>query len=246
MASYLFIDVETTGLGSNAAVIELAAIPYMDGEVKPHFHSMIRPHEKATLDPKAFEITGINIKEIWDYPEAKDVLNEFIKWIDSHETIFNLAGHNVGFDRNHLFKLFCRNAEYGSFITRFNHNDIDTLRISREVFKGKRNKPVDFKLESLCRYFETETRVHHRALGDIQSTIDVFKELEKLKTKQITKSEEKLTYHQKMVKYMDMKYIQMNPEGDVFITKEALSDQIAIKFILNFLWEKHCADISYL
>lgn len=235
----LWIDLETSGLGSNAAVIELAAIPMIDGEIKPHFHSMIRPHEGATIDLKAFEITKIDIKEIWDYPKAKDVLNEFITWIDSHETIFNLGGHNISFDRNHLFKLFCRNAEYGSFITRFNHNDVDTLRISRDIFKGKKNKPVDFKLESLCRYFGAEDRIYHRALGDIQNTIEVFKELEKLKSKQIIVKDEKLNYQEKMRKYMDMKYIQMNPEGDVFITKEALLDENATKFILNFLWEKH-------
>ena len=126
----LWIDVETTGLGSNAAVIEIAAIPMIDGEIKPHFHSMIRPHDGATLDAKAFEVTKIDINEIWTYPDAKEVLNDFIKWIDSHETVFNLGGHNIKFDRDHLFKLFCRNAEYGSFITRFNHNDVDTLRIS--------------------------------------------------------------------------------------------------------------------
>jgi len=119
VANYLFIDLETTSLGSNAAVIELAAIPYIDGEIKPHYHTMIRPHDGATLDPKAFEVTKINVNEIWDYPHAKDVLNEFITWIDSHETVFNLAGHHIKFDRDHLFRLFCRNAEYGSFVTRF-------------------------------------------------------------------------------------------------------------------------------
>jgi DNA polymerase III epsilon subunit-like protein len=239
----LWIDVETTGLGSNAAVIEIAAIPMIDGEIKSHFHSMIRPHDKATLDAKAFEVTKIDINEIWSYPEARDVLNEFIKWIDSHETVFNLGGHNIKFDRDHLFKLFCRNAEYGSFITRFNHNDIDTLRICREVFKGKKNKPVDFKLESVCRYFGTEDGVYHRALGDIQNTIEIYKELEKLKEKQIPVKHD-LTYRQKMEKYMDMKYVQMNPEGDVFITKEALVDQDATKFILSFLWDKHIGMIA--
>ena len=239
----LWIDVETTGLGSNAAVIEIAAIPMIDGEIKPHFHSMIKPHNGATLDPKAFEVTKIDINEIWSYPDAKDVLNDFIKWIDSHETVFNLGGHNIKFDRDHLFKLFCRNAEYGSFITRFNHNDIDTLRICREVFKGKKNKPVDFKLESVCRYFGAEDRVYHRALGDIQNTIEIYKELEKLKEKQIPVKQE-LSYRQKMEKFMDMKYVQMNPEGDVFITKEALLDQDATKFILGFLWDKHIGMIA--
>lgn len=243
MSNYLFIDVETTGLGSNAATIEIAAIPMIDGEIKSHFHSMIRPHDGCTLDPKAFEITGINAKEIWDYPNAKDVLNEFITWIDNHETYFTLAGHNINFDRRMLFKLFCRNGEYGSFITRFSNSDIDTLSICRNIFKGKRNKPDDFKLESICRYFEIEIGVSHRALRDIENTIKVFMELEKLREKIEIKEEIKLNFAEKRRKYMDMKYIQMNPEGDVFITKDALQDKEATKFILNHLWEMYASRI---
>lgn len=243
MANYLFIDVETTGLGSNAAMIEIACIPYVDGEELPHFHSMIRPHDGATLDPKAFEVTKIDVNEIWSYPEAKDVLNDLIKWIDTHETIFHLAGHNVKFDRNFLFRFFCRNDEYGSFITRFNNNDICTLSLSRLLFKGKRNKPVDFKLESLCRYFEISIDVSHRALEDIQNTIKVFIELEKLTVKKEEQQNPELSYLEKRRKYLDMKYIQMNPEGDVFITKDALKDKQVTKFILNFLYERHCSEV---
>lgn len=240
MANYLFIDVESTGLSQNAAVIEIAAIPFVNGEIKPHFHSMIRPHDGATLEAKAFEITGINVNEIWDYPQAKDVLDEFIKWIDTHETIFNLAGWNVGFDRRMLFRLFNRNAQYGSFITRFNNNDLDSLSECREIFKGKRNKPSDFKLSTVCEYFKIETGVSHRALQDIQNTIAVFMELQKLKINPIIQArDDSRPYHEKMVKYMDMKYIQMNPEGDCFITKEAMADENAMRFILGFLWDKH-------
>ena len=236
MASKLFIDLETTALGDNAAVIEIAAIPVVDGEVLPHFHSMIRPHEGATLDPKAFEVTGIDIKEIWNYPQAKDVLDEFIKWIDSHETIFNLAGHNITFDRNKLFRLFCRNGHYSSFITRINNNDYCTLRRSREIFKNKRNKPSDFKLETICRFFDIEVGVSHRALEDITNTIKVYFELEKIKEIEEIK-EDKLSFVEKRQKYLDMKYIQMNPEGDIFITTEATKDKNAMKFILNHMWE---------
>lgn len=234
--NYLFIDVETTALCHNAAVIEIAAIPYVNGEALPHFHSMIQPHTGATLDPKSFEITKIDVKEIWDYPEAKDVLNELIKWIDSHETTFSLSGHNISFDRNHLFRLFCRNGEYGSFITRFNNDDYCTLRFCREIFKGKRNKPTDFKLASVCEFFKIETGIRHRALQDITNTIKVFEELQKLKPKTIeVKKTENLTYQEKKFKYMQMKYIQMNPEGDIFITTDALNDKDASEFILNFL-----------
>jgi DNA polymerase III subunit epsilon len=243
MANYLFIDVETTGLGSNAAMIEIAAIPYINGEEKPHFHSMIKPHVGCTIDPRAFEITKIDFKELDKFPSATGVLDEFFKWIDSHETIFNLAGHNVKFDRNHLFRLCCRNGDYGKFITRFSNNDIDTLSISRALFKGKRNKPSSFKLEGLCEYFDIEVGVSHRALRDIQNTIKLFMELEKIKIVEEEKTNPELSYIEAKTKFMDMKYIQMNPDGDVFITKDALADKQAVRFILNFLWEKHVSEV---
>ena len=238
MASKLFLDLETTALGDNAAVIEIAAIPVVNGEKLPAFHSMIRPHQGATLDPKAFEITGIDIKEIWNYPDPKDVLNDFIKWIDSHETIFSLSGHNITFDRNKLFRLFCRHGHYSSFITRFNNNNTCTLQISRSVFKGKRNKPISFKLEDLCKHFEIEVDVSHRAMADIENTYKLYLELEKLIEKQESK-EDNLSYVQKREKYLDIKYIQMNPEGDIFITTDATKNRNAMKFILNHLWEMY-------
>ena len=58
----LWIDIESTGLGNNAAIIEIAAIPMVDGQELEPFHSMVRPHDGATLDPDAFKITGIDIK----------------------------------------------------------------------------------------------------------------------------------------------------------------------------------------
>jgi DNA polymerase III alpha subunit (gram-positive type) len=243
MASYLFLDLETTSLGDNAGVIEIAAIPYIDGVEHPHFHSIIRPHDGATLDPKAFEVTGINVNDIWSFPDAKGVLNEFIKWVDLHETKFSLAGHNVAFDRGKLFTFFCRNGEYSSFITRFRNRDIDTLKLARKIYKGKKDKPSSFTLEKLCSYHGIQATVYHRALGDIQNTIKLFHELENLLPK-IEVINEKLSYHEKLRKFMDMKYIQMNPDGDVFITKEAMGHYDVMAFILNELYELACDPIQ--
>ena len=135
-----------------------------------------------------------------------------------------------------MFRLFCRNGHYSSFITRINNNDYCTLRRSREIFKNKRNKPSDFKLETICRFFDIEVGVSHRALEDITNTIKVYFELEKIKEIEEIK-EDKLSFVEKRQKYLDMKYIQMNPEGDIFITTEATKDRNAMKFILNHMWE---------
>jgi hypothetical protein len=46
-----------------------------------------------------------------------------------------------------------------------------------------------------------------------------------------------LSFMEKRQKFLDMKYIQMNPEGDCFLTKELLGDKEATKFVLNHLYE---------
>lgn len=246
MASYLFIDVETTSLSKeNGAIIELAAIPVINGEIKDSFHSMIRPHKDAHIDLKSFEITKIDVNTINSFPDAKEVLSDFIKWIDSHETLFSLAGHNINFDRNFLFRLFCRHGEYGSFITRFRNNDLDTLSLSRSIFKRSRNKPVDFKLESLCRYFGVEIGVSHRALEDINNTVRVYQELEKLVVSKI-ETPEKLSFTDAKNKYMDSKYVQFFEDGGVYIPPNTRKNKQAMEFILNQLWEMDCDSIQNL
>lgn len=235
MANLLFIDLETTGLSNNSAVIEIAAIAYIDGERKHHFQSYIRPHDGATLDPEAFKINKIDIKKIWEFPGAKTVIQDFLGYVDSFECIFSIAGHNVQFDCSRLFKLFCRNGEYGSYINRFKPSNTCTFKLSKEVFKGKKNKPNGFSLAELCKYYKIELENAHSALPDIQATIDVYEHL--LPSISITQAEQvKFSNYQEMRRrYMDMRYVQINPEGDVFLTREALNNDVIRRFIFTEL-----------
>lgn len=242
MANLMWIDLETSGLGSNAAVIELAAIAYIDGEIKHHFQSYIRPHEGATLDPKAFEINKIDVNKIWEFPDAKDVIQKFLEYIDSFECIFSLSGHNIQFDSSRLFKFFCRNGEYGSYLNRFRPGGVCTFKISKEIFKGARKKPTGFSLDKLCSFYEINLDNAHSALPDIQATIELYEKLLP-KISNVQAEEIKKTDYQSMKrKYMDSKYIQINPEGDVFICKDATSNPMIFRFILNELYELYGTD----
>lgn len=243
LSAQLWIDLETSGLGDNAAVLEIAAIAVIDGEKKHHFQSYIRPHENATLDPKAFEVNKININDIWSFPDANMVINTFLDYVDSFERTFTLSGHNVAFDIKKLFKFFCRNGSYSEYLTRFRPGGIDTLTLSKKAFKNSRNKPTGFSLEKLCQHFEINLDNAHSALPDITATIQIYNELSsKNPSVEVTKIE-KMPYREKRRKYMDSKYIQLNPDGDIFITSEATSSPQIIEFILTELYdiygEKH-------
>lgn len=237
MANLLFLDLETSGLGSNSAVLEIAAIAYINGERKHSFQSYIKPHEGATLDPEAFKINKIDIKKVWEFPDAKDVIKEFLDYVDSFECIFSFAGHNCSFDSSRLFKLFCRNGEYSSYLNRFRPGDVCTFRISKEVFKNSRKKPDGFSLAKLCKHFEIELVNAHSALPDIIATIDLYEKLLPAIDKKQSEVIEKMSYQEMKRKYMDSKYVQINPEGDIFLTREAMSNDYIRRFIFTELDE---------
>lgn len=235
MANLLWIDCETSGLGDNAAVIEVALVPYIDGEIKPHYQSYIRPHAGCTMDAKAFEINKIDPTKVMEFPDAKTVIKEILDFVDSHECIFSLSGHNIQFDSKKFFNLFCRNAEYGSYLNRFRPGGICTLKLAKDVFKGKRNKPTGFSLEKLCEFFKIELVNSHSALPDIEATIKLYEcLLPKVPTIQNEKIAQ-LDYQSMRRKFMDLKYVQQNPEGDVFLTRECLLNDVIRRFVFTEL-----------
>jgi DNA polymerase III epsilon subunit-like protein len=242
MSNLLFLDCETTGLGDNAGLIEIAAIAYIDGERRDHFQSYIRPHVGCTLDPKAFEVNKIDVTKIWEFPDAKEVIRDLLAYTDSFECVFTLAGHNVQFDTKKLFKFFCRNGEYGSYLNRFRPGDACTFRIAKDVFKNKRNKPEGFSLSKLCKYFEIELINAHSALPDIQATISLYEALLPKISSVQAREVQSFSYQEMKRKYMDMKYVQINPDGDFFVTSEATKNPIIIRFILNELYNLYGVD----
>ncbi len=242
MPSLLFVDCETTALGKNAAVIEIAAIPYIDGEYLEPFQSYIAPHPGATIDPNAFKVNKIDPKLINNFPPAHEVLRQFIEWLDKHERCFSIAGHNVKFDKEKIFTLFCKTMNYGNFVTRFRPTSVCTMALAKEVFHGKKNKPTGFSLGTLCKYFNIELDNAHSALPDIQATIVLYEELKKLHTTSaVTNS--LLTFQQKRQKYMSLEYFSVNPEGDIFINAKAAQDSEAMQFILSEIYDLTVSDM---
>jgi DNA polymerase III epsilon subunit-like protein len=237
MSSLLFIDIESTSLGPNAAVIEIALIPYIDGEIKPHYQSYIRPHDRCTMDARAFEINKIDPSKLMEFPDAKTVIKEILDFVDSYECVFSLSGHNLSFDSKKFYNFFCRNAEYSSYINRFRCGGVCTLLLAKNVFKGKRNKPEGFSLEKLCKFFEIELLNSHSALPDIEATIKLYEHLlpkiPPIQNQEIAK----LSYQEMKRKYMnDLRYIQRDPDGGTYFSAEAMTNDVIRGFLFTELY----------
>jgi DNA polymerase III epsilon subunit family exonuclease len=170
--AFAVVDIETTGLDPvSNEIIEIGAIKISGGEVKDIFNKLIRP--TAQISPEITNLTGITQDMVADSPPIKDVLPGFLNFIGD----CTLIAHNVDFDIPFL-KVSIQKWLKASL----DNPTICTLLLSRAILPNLGNH----KLHTVARYFKIEISGRHRAIGDAEATLQVWKELaKKLKAKNI-------------------------------------------------------------
>lgn len=85
----VYLDTETTGLGSNAEIIEIAIL---DSDGKPLFQSLVRP--KGRIESDAMRVHGITQAEVANAPEWAEI------WPQVESTLLNrkVGIYNSEFD----------------------------------------------------------------------------------------------------------------------------------------------------
>jgi len=182
MSSKIFwIDSETTGLIPNVhAMIQIAGLIDIDGEVVSTYHTNIRPHPGARIDKKALEVNQTKELDLSSFPDHYEVYSRLTSLLESHigkydpSDKFILAGYNVGFDEGFLRALFkaCGDLYFGSYFA-WPKIDVAGL-IAEEYCKGLRN--VNFKLETMCSHYGIPIKAHN-ALEDIIATRNLYYKL---------------------------------------------------------------------
>ena len=166
MAKQIFLDTETTGLDPKQGhrIIEIAAIEFNNRQpTNRRFHSYINP--ERDIDPAAEEVHGLSIDFLQDKPLFKDVVNDFLAFVQNSEVVIHNAPFDVGFI----------NAELGRLgLDKFEENTItitDSLKFAKEIRPGQRNS-----LDALCKAFDIDnsSRTFHGALLDAQLLGEVF------------------------------------------------------------------------
>ena len=166
MAKQIFLDTETTGLDPKQGhrIIEIAAIEFNNRQpTNRRFHSYINP--ERDIDPAAEEVHGLSIDFLQDKPLFKDVVNDFLAFVQNSEVVIHNAPFDVGFI----------NAELGRLgLDKFEENIItitDSLKFAKEIRPGQRNS-----LDALCKAFDIDnsSRTLHGALLDAQLLGEVF------------------------------------------------------------------------
>jgi len=160
-------DTETTGFDPNAGdrLVEIGAI-----ELHQHiptgrvYHQYINP--ERDMPSGAFEVHGLSIEFLKDYPTFSKVGQAFLDFIGDS----TLIAHNATFDMRFI------NAELGwaNLPTIPANRALDTLEIARKKFPGAQNS-----LDALCRRFgvNNSAREKHGALLDSEILAEVYLEL---------------------------------------------------------------------
>lgn len=163
----IVLDTETTGLSPEQGhrVIEIGAIEMVNRRLTRNtFHHYINPERE--VEAGALEVHGITNEFLYDKPVFKDLIEEFIQFIDGAELIIHNAPFDVGF-LNHEFKL--AHPKYRKITTYC--GVLDTLKLAREKHPGQRNS-----LDALCKRYEVnnQDRVLHGALLDAKILAQVY------------------------------------------------------------------------
>lgn len=184
MNKTLLFDVETTGLDKEkCAIIQIAGLIEIDGEVKEEFDIKIAPFEGAEINQDALDVikkTEEEIKAYQDpikgYNQFKNICLKYVNKYDKHDKMAIVA-HNISFDFDFLVNWSRRSGDsyLGSFIDF--KKQFCTLRVVQGLkYVGVFPETENNKLVTLCEKLNISfTGMAHDALFDIRATHKLYK-----------------------------------------------------------------------
>ena len=161
------LDTETTGLEPSAGhrIIEIGCVELIDRKLTGrHYHQYINPERE--VDQGAMEVHGITNEFLADKPVFRQIVDDFIDFVDGAELVIHNAPFDVGFI-DHEFKLLA--PRQGSITGRC--SILDSLVLARNKHPGQKNN-----LDALCKRYEIDNsqRDLHGALLDAEILADVY------------------------------------------------------------------------
>ncbi|GAA0720113.1 DNA polymerase III subunit epsilon [Dokdonella soli] len=163
----VILDTETTGLEVQRGhrLIEIGCVELVQRRATGRtFHSYLNPDR--AIDEGARAVTGISDEFLLDKPRFRDIVVEFLEFIDGAEVIAHNATFDVGFIDAELARAGVENARLAD-----RARVLDTLALAREKYPGQRNS-----LDALCKRLGVDNshREMHGALLDANLLADVY------------------------------------------------------------------------
>lgn len=161
IASYICIDLETTGLNPKTdKIIEIGAVKVENHVIVEEWETFVNPGRQ--LDERIIELTGIHDEQLVSAPTIEQVLPKLLNMIGDHV----LLGHSVTFDYS-----FIKRAAVAQKMS-FEKDGIDTLKVARKYLPDLESRSLGY----LCDYYGIHHSAH-RALCDAQATVELYRKL---------------------------------------------------------------------
>jgi len=159
---YAILDIETTGGKYNEEGITEIAIYKFDGhKVVDQFISLVNPEKE--IQPFVVKLTGINNNMLATAPKFHEVAKRIVEITDGA----TLVAHNAQFDYRILQTEF-RRLGYD-----YQRKSVCTVELAKELIPDQ----PSYSLGKLVRSLGIPVSDRHRANGDAQATVKLFKML---------------------------------------------------------------------
>ncbi len=160
-ATYVVVDLETTGLRPGAsAICEIGAVRIRRLEVEDEFETLVDPGLR--IAPGASAITGLRNEQLRGAPRPPEAVQRFLAFAGDAV----LVAHNARFDLAFLDRETQRLS--GSRIAA---PVVDTVLLARTLLAGRVRS---FSLGQLAWFLGTDARPCHRALPDALATAELL------------------------------------------------------------------------
>lgn len=157
---YAIIDTETTGISAkNEKITEIAILIFDGKNIMEKYHTLINPEK--SIPYRITQLTGINNQMVASAPKFYEVAKDIIRLTEGKIII----GHNVTFDYNFI------RAEFNEFDYDFRRKTMCTVKLSRKAFPGF----PSYSLGKLTSFLGVNHSQKHRAMGDAEATLEVFR-----------------------------------------------------------------------
>ncbi|WP_194768695.1 exonuclease domain-containing protein [Tamlana sp. I1] len=156
---YTVIDVETTGPSNK--ITEISIFRYEDAILIDEFTSLVNP--EVLIPDFITDLTGIDDVMVSKAPKFSEI-SENILTITKNAVFI---AHNVSFDYNVI-----RN-EFKAIGVAFNRKKLCTVKLSRKLLPGHKS----YSLGKICTDLDIPINGRHRAKGDVEATVILFKKL---------------------------------------------------------------------
>ena len=159
---YAVVDIETTGKGYHGQKITEISIFIFDGkEIVNEFTSLVNPGQ--SIPPFITNLTGITDAMVRNAPRFSEIAKQVSEI--TKDCIF--VAHNVNFDYNII------KDEFKNLGSDFVRKKLCTVRLSRKIIPDLRS----YSLGNICAVEKIPINGRHRAKGDAEATVELFKRL---------------------------------------------------------------------